>query len=87
LRIFQVRFLGFLSLDQIEGSSCRDLRLGGEREREREREEMTRYEVNGCFFCVKYMWENDTWGTIRREGEGESRGGCVYFVDVGEVGN
>jgi len=52
-----VRFLGFLSLDQIEGSSCRDLRLGGEREREREREreEMTRYEVNGCFFCVKYM--------------------------------
>lgn len=29
--------------------------------RERVREEMTRYEVNGCFFCVKYMWENDTW--------------------------
>lgn len=27
---------------------------GKERERERE-EEMTRYEVNGCFFCVKYM--------------------------------
>lgn len=23
--------------------------------RKRVREEMTRYEVNGCFFCVKYM--------------------------------
>ena len=37
----------------------RDLGEIRERQREREREEKV-YEVNGCFFCVKYMWEYDT---------------------------
>jgi hypothetical protein len=46
---------------------------------------MTRYEVNGCFFCVKYMLENDTWGAIGRGGDREKEEG-VSFVDV-RVGN
>ena len=55
------------------------MRVVAEREREREREEMTRYEVNGCFFCVKYMWENDTWRAVRER----ERERVLLFVDVG----
>ena len=57
-------------------SSCRDLRLRGKRE------EMTRYEVNGCFFCVKYMWENDTCERGLWE-ERDRKEGVFVFVDVG----
>lgn len=51
-------FCGWEIDDQIDErrSSCREIfeRERGKK-REKERKEMTRYEVNGCFFCVKYM--------------------------------
>ena len=69
--------------DQYEGVvadfeiEMRENREERERERrEKEEKEMTRYEVNGCFFCVKYMWENDTWGAMR---EKEENGFFFFF--------
>lgn len=59
-----------MGFDQFEGVVAE---IGDWDERERGEKKWQGNEVNGCFFCVKYMWENDTWGAIEKKEREEKK--------------